>query len=58
MLTGKTDLELSDEMNALKKVFADILFKALDTGMQTSILAEQQKQIDAFDKLEKKVAEK
>ena len=50
----KTDLDLSDEMNALKKVFADILFKALDTGMQSSILAEQ-KQIDAFDKLEKKL---
>ena len=51
----KTDLDLSDEMNALKKVFADILFKALDTGMQSSILAEQKKQIDAFDKLEKKL---
>ena len=24
-----------------EKVFADILFKALDTGMQSSILAEQ-----------------
>ena len=42
-------------MNALKKVFADILFKALDSGMQSSILAEQKKQIDAFDKLEKKL---
>ena len=50
----KTDLDLSDEMNALKKVFTDILVKASGTGMQSSILAEQ-KQIDAFDKLEKKL---
>ena len=51
----KTDLDLSDEMSALKKIFTDILVKASGTGMQSSILAEQKKQIDAFDKLEKKL---
>ena len=41
----KTDLDLSDEINALKKVFTDILVKASDTGMQSSILAEQKNKL-------------
>jgi len=50
-----TNLNLTQELTGLKKVFEQILSKTTDKGLQTSVLAEQQKQLNSFEKLEKKL---
>ena len=54
-VTRQTNLNLTQELKDLKNVFEQILSKTNDKGLQTSILAEQQKQLNSFKKLEKKL---
>lgn len=51
----QTDLSLTKELDGLKGVFADTLAKVSDKSLQASILAEQQRQLNSFEKLGKKL---
>ncbi len=53
----ENELSLKDERTALETLFEKILSKVLevDAGMKKSVLAEQQKQLNALEKLEAKV---
>lgn len=54
-VSQQTDLDLKKEVSALKEVFEEILMKVTDKGLKSSVLAEQQKQLNSFEKLEKKL---
>lgn len=49
------NLNLTQELKDLKKVFEKILSKTSDKGLKKSILAEQQKQLNSFEKIKKKL---
>ncbi len=51
----QTNLNLTQELKDLKNVFEQILSKTTDKGLQTSVLAEQHKQLNSFEKLKKKL---
>ena len=55
MSVGKQILNLTQELKDLKNLFEQILSKITDKGLQTSVLAEQQKQQNSFEKLKKKL---
>jgi len=54
-VSRQTNLNLTQELKDLKNVFEQILSKTTDKGLQSSVLAEQQKQQNSFEKLEKKL---
>ena len=51
----QTNLNLTQEFKDLKNLFEQILSKINDKGLKKSILAEQQKQLNSFEKIEKKL---
>ena len=51
----QTNLNLTQELKHLKNVFEQILSKTTDKGLQKTVLAEQKKQLNSFEKLEKKL---
>ena len=54
-VSRQTNLNLTQELKDLKNLFEQILSKITDKGLQTSVLAEQQKQQNSFEKLKKKL---
>ena len=54
-ISKQINLNLTQELKDLKKVFEKILSKTSDKGLKKSILAEQQKQLNSFEKIKKKL---
>ena len=54
-VSWQTNLNLTEEFKILNKVFEQILSKINDKGLQKSVVAEQQRQLNSFKKLEKKL---
>ena len=54
-VSWQTNLNLTQELKNLNKVFEQILSKITDKGLQKSVMAEQQRQLNSFKKLEKKL---
>jgi bacillithiol biosynthesis cysteine-adding enzyme BshC len=54
-IDGQSTIDITPEVHALKSVFDQLLAKTTDKGLQSSILAEQQKQLHSLDRLEKKL---
>lgn len=54
-VSRQTNLNLTQELKHLKNVFEQILSKTTDKGLQKTVLAEQKKQLNSFEKLEKKL---
>ena len=54
-VSWQTNLNLTEELKNLNRVFEQILSKITDKGLQKSVMAEQQRQLNSFKKLEKKL---
>ncbi len=54
-VSWQTNLNLTQELKNLNKVFEKILSKTTDKGLQKSVMAEHQRQLNSFKKLEKKL---
>ena len=54
-VSWQTNLNLTQELKNLNKVFEKILSKTTDKGLQKSVIAEHQRQLNSFKKLEKKL---
>ena len=54
-VSWQTNLNLTEELKNLNRVFEQILSKITDKGLQKSVMAEHQRQLNSFKKLEKKL---
>ena len=54
-VSRQTNFNLTQELKDLKNIFEQILSKTTDKGLQKSVLAEQKKQQNSFEKLERKL---